>query len=159
MERKEIDKKYKWDLSVIYSTDEEFYRALSAAQKRIKAFSKFEKNMTDSAEALNNTMVEYYAIDNLIERLWQYASLNFSTDSTNPNNQELNTKVRNLAVEMGTVSWFVRPKILKLDRAKLDSFFRECPALESYRRQIEKIIRYQPHTLSDECEVLMAKVE
>ena len=36
---------------------------------------------------------------------------------------------------------------------------KECPALESYRRLIFKIMREKPYTLSDECEKLLSKMQ
>ena len=137
LDRKEIDKKYKWDLSVIYADDEAFSKDYATAEKMIKAFSAYEKTMTKSAKnflAAYNDMTE---IENLINRLWQYASLNFSIDTSNNKYQALNAKVQNLAVMAGEASWFVTPYILKLDKATIESWFAECPELETYRRNIE----------------------
>ena len=40
-DRKEIDARYKWDLSVIYPSETEFYEDYEKAEKAIKAFSKY----------------------------------------------------------------------------------------------------------------------
>ena len=159
MERKEIDAKYKWDLSPIYESKEAFNRDFALAEKKIKAFSAYEKTMINSADVFCSALRDMYSIEALIQRLWQYSSLNFSVDSISNDNQALNTRVRNLAISAGTASWFVNPMILKLEDERLDSFFAECPALESYRRQIEKVKLYKPYTLSDEGEILMSKME
>ena len=44
-DRKDIDKRYKWDLSVIYADEKAFYTDYAIAEKAIKAFPKFEKKM------------------------------------------------------------------------------------------------------------------
>ena len=41
-ERKDIDARYKWDLSVIYATEEDFYADYAKAEKAIKNFAKYE---------------------------------------------------------------------------------------------------------------------
>lgn len=159
MERKDIDKKYKWDLGVIYADDAAFEADYKKAQGLVREYAKHEKTITRSAKDLYAALSDMSAVEAIIERLWQYASLNFSVDTSNNKYQALNARVRNLATQAGERSWFVSPYILKLDRACVDGWFSELPALESYRRTIEKIMREKPHTLSDECEVLMSKLQ
>ena len=159
LERRDIDPKYKWDLTVIYKDEVAFNADYALAESKIKDFAKHEKTMMTSASALYDTLKAYTEIEAIIEKLWQYASLNFSVESGNNNFQALNTKVRNLAISAGTVAWFISPYLLKLDKATVDSWFAECPALESFRRMIEKNMRNKPHTLSDECEMLLSKMQ
>lgn len=159
LERKDIDKKYKWDLSVIYADEKAFYADYAKVEKKISEFSRYEKTMCQSAKSFYNTLTDYFDIAFTIERLWQYASLNFSVDTSNNNYQALNAKVQNLAVKAGTVAWFISPYILKLERETIDKWFSECPELETYRRMVETTMREKPYTLSDECEMLMSKMQ
>ena len=159
LERKDVDKKYKWDLSVIYKDEAAFYEDYAKAEKMIKAFAAHEKTMLLSAEGLYNTLKAMTDIEAVIERLWQYASLNFSVETTNNAYQALDGRVRNLAVMAGTTSWFVSPYLLRVEKETLDKWFEEYPALETYRRTVELSVRYKAHTLSDECEQLMSKME
>ena len=159
LERKDIDAKYKWDLSVLYKTDEDFLADMKKTEGLIKAFGKRKDVMLRSAKDLYETFVALSEIEQKIDFLWQYASLNFNVDTTNNNYQSLNAKVRSLAVNAGAVSWFVTPYLLRLDKETVDKFFLEYPALESYRRTIEAGLRRKPHTLSDEGEQLMSKME
>ena len=158
-ERKDIDPKYKWDLSVIYADEKSFFDDYAKAESLIKAFAAHEKTMCKGAKEFYNTLSDLTAIESIIERLWQYASLNFSVDTSNNNYQALNARVRNLAVMAGTTSWFVSPYMLKLDEAVVESWFKECPELETFRRLVFKEMRSKPHTLSDECEMLMSKMQ
>ena len=159
LERKDVDQKYKWDLSVIYESKEAFFEDYKKAEKMIADFKKHEKTMTRDAESFYATLRGMTDIEALIERLWQYASLGFNVDTTNNEAQSLNSRVRSLAALAGEASWFVSPYMLKLDNETLEKWFSECPALESYRRNIEKNMRYKPYTLSDEGEMLMSKMQ
>ena len=159
LERKDIDKKYKWDLSVIYKDEAAFFEDYAKAEKMIKAFAAYEKTMLLSAEDLYNTLKAMTDIEAVIEKLWQYASLNFSVDTTNNAFQALDARVRNLAVMAGTTSWFVSPYLIRVEKETLDKWFAEYPVLESYRRTVELIVRDKAHTLSDECEQLMSKMQ
>ena len=159
LERKDIDKKYKWDLTAIYATEEKFFEDYAKAEALIKEFPKHEKTIIASAEGLRDAIRAVLDIEAIIEKLWQYASLNYATDTSNNGYQALNARVRNLAVMAGTASWFVSPYILRLDEKTVDEWFASCPELESYRRMMEKNMRMKPHTLSDECEQLMSKMD
>ena len=158
-ERKDIDKRYKWDLSVIYENENAFYADYAKAEKLIKAFAKHEKTMCKSAEDFYAMLKDMYEVDELITKLWHYASLNFAVDTSNNAYQALNAKVRNLAVSAGTVSWFVSPYMLRIDDATMAKWFEEYPALETYRRVVENTTRTKPHMLSDEGEQLMARMD
>ena len=158
-DRKDIPAKYKWDLSVIYADDAAFNSDYAKAEKLIKEFPKHEKTMTKSAEGLYNVLKAECDIEAIIEKLWSYASLNFSVDSTNNAFQALNGRVRSLAVQAGAASWFVSPRLLALDNDVVEGWFREYPALETFRRTVDGIMRMKPHMLSDEGEQLMSRLQ
>ncbi len=158
-DRKDIPAKYKWDLSVIYADEKAFYEDYAKVEKMLKEFPKHEKTMTKSAEGLYNCLRAMCDVEAIIEKLWSYASLNFSVDSSNNAFQALNGKVRSLAVQAGAASWFVSPRLLALDTEVVNGWFEEYPALETFRRMIETTMRTKPHMLSDECEQLMSKLQ
>ena len=158
-ERKDIDSKYKWDLSVIYADEAAFNADYALAEKQIKAFRAHEKTITKSAEELYAALADMAETEKLIYKLWQYASLSFSVDTSDNNAQALSTRTRSLAIAAGEATWFVTPYILKLDRAVVDAWFVECPKLETFRRMIDKIMLEKEHTLSDECEMLMSRMQ
>ncbi|MBO7273835.1 MAG: hypothetical protein J6V22_03165, partial [Clostridia bacterium] len=133
-ERKDIDKKYKWDLSVIYADEAAFNADYALAEKKIKAFRAHEKTITKSAEDLYAALSDMVAVESIIYKLWQYASLSFAVDTADNHAQALSTRARSLAISAGEASWFVSPYILKLDRETVDAWFKECPKLETFRR-------------------------
>lgn len=156
--RSQTDVKYTWDLTEIYSTEEEFNSQLAECEKRISAFKKFEESMLTSADMLYMTLCEHSEISRRIEKLWSYAFLGFSLDTSSGKNQGNAARVRRTASLFDEASWFVSPFIIRLDESKLACLFGECPKLEEYKRIIETIRREKPYTLSDECEILMSKL-
>lgn len=158
-DRKDIDKRYKWDLSVIYENENAFFADYAKAEKLIKAFAGHEKTMCKSAKDFYAMLTDMFEVDELITKLWHYASLNFAVDTSNNAYQALNAKVRNLAVSAGTVSWFVSPYMLRIDDATMAKWFEECPELATFKRVVEKTTRTKPHMLSDEGEQLMARMD
>ena len=66
LERKDVDKKYKWDLSVIYKDEAAFFEDYAKAEKMIKAFSAHEKTMLSGAEGLYNALKAMSDIEAII---------------------------------------------------------------------------------------------
>lgn len=158
-ERKNIDNKYKWDLTKIYENEEAFNADCARAEKLIAEFKAHEQTMTRSAEDLLAALSDMVAIEAIIEKLWEYAFLGFSVDTSDNYFQGLNTKIRNMAVAAGEASWFVGPYMLKLEKETVDAWLEECEGLTHFRRLIEKTMREKEHTLSDEGEILMSKMQ
>ncbi len=159
VERKDIDKKYKWDLSAIYPTEEAFEADFRETEALISKFGQYEKTMCQNSDELCLTLGAVEEIGNRIRRLWQYASLGFSVDMQNNENQAKSVRVRNLSVSASSATWFVSPRLIKLDTELLASWLRENEKLKSYSRVIEKTVRMKPHTLSDEGEQIMSAME
>ena len=159
LERRDIDAKYKWDLTKMYPTREAFDNEFKLLESKIREYKKHEKTVTKNAEGLYNALSDMFEIEDLIDRLWKYASLSFSVDNNDNAAQALTGKVRNVAVSAGAASWFVTPYILKLEDGVIEKWISEYPALSRYSRFLTKTLAMKPHTLSDECEKLMSGLE
>ena len=157
LERKEIEAKYKWDLSAIYKDNAAIEEDFSLCEKLISEFSRHEGEMLSSAEGLLFTMDDVTKIAAKIEKLWCYSYLAFVVDTKNNKAQGLVARVRTLAAKADSATWFVSPYILRLDGATVSKWYDEQPRLRDYKRMIDKTLREKPYTLSDECEKLMAK--
>ena len=157
-ERKDIDKKYKWDLSVIYADEAAFLADLAKLDAMIKDYPKHEKTMLMSAENLLSALRDFTELDLKIGKLWCYAHLNFATDNSDNAAQAKLGRVRNVAMGASSATWFVSPYLIRLDPKTVESWYEECPELKSFKRMISKALAEKPHTLSDECEMLMAKM-
>lgn len=158
LDRKNIDPKYKWDLTKIYPTEDDFKADYEAAEALVKSFPAHEKTMCQSAAALLAAIEDYVKIDYIISKLWVYSHLHFDTDTSNNANQARMGRVRSLAVAASSAGWFFGPYILRLDEKTVDQWIKEEGGLETYRRLIFKIMRDKSHTLSDECEKLVASM-
>jgi oligoendopeptidase F len=138
LERKDIEAKYKWDLSAIYESVDAFNADFKRAEGMISDFKKHEKTITTTASALYDALSDMAAIGRLIEKLWSYAHLNFATNTSDNTFQALSGRVRSLAVSADSAAWFVNPYILRLDEKIVEAWFSELPKLETFRRMIEK---------------------
>ena len=157
--RNEIEARYKWDLSVLYPDSAAFDADMQRVKELVKSFAGHEKTMLKSGAALYEAIKDDIAIGRIIDKLWSYASLSFSLDTSCNEYQALTARVRTLATEAGSASWFLAPYLLRLDEETLTRFYAEEPRLESYRRIITKVVRRRAHTLSDESEELLSRLD
>ena len=67
LERRDIDAKYKWDLSKMYATRDAFDSEFKLLESKIRDYKKHEKTVTKSAEGLYNALVDMFAIEDLID--------------------------------------------------------------------------------------------
>ncbi|MBQ7387662.1 MAG: hypothetical protein IJW03_05810, partial [Clostridia bacterium] len=155
---KEINEKYKWDLTQIYATDADFEADFKLAEQMIKEFPKHEKTMLKSADGLFAALSDMSSCERKIEKLWSYAHLGFSLNAGDNAAQGRSVRVRSLAANAGAASWFLSPYIMRLDSATVDAWYGECEGLKSYKRMIDTTLAHKPYMLSDECEQLMAKM-
>ena len=114
LDRKNIDPKYKWDLTKIYPTEEDFKADFEQVEAIVKEFPAHEKAMCHSAKGLLAVLNDEARIEYLISKLWVYAHLYFDTDNSNKIHQARMGRGRSLAVGASAASWFVTPYILRL---------------------------------------------
>ena len=158
MKRTEVAEQHKWNMNELYATPEAFEQDYARVEQLVSEFTKHEKTMLDSPAQLCAAFDDYCAIGRLAEKLHEHAARGFDVDTSVNANQALNARVINLFHRLGAACYFLTPSLLKLDADKLESWYREYPELEKYRRNIEVEMRRKPHTLSDECEKLLADV-
>ena len=158
LERKDIDPKYKWDLTKIYPTEDDFKADFEEVEALVKAFPRHQQTITESAQGLLAALQDEAKLGYIISKLWTYSHLHFETDNANNAYQARAGRVRSLAVSASAAGWFVSPYILRLDEATVKQWIKEEPGLETFRRTLHMIMREKPHTLSDECEKLVANM-
>ena len=156
--RCDIDKKYTWDLDVIYSDMNSFDKDYDKAKKLIKKLGSFDKKMIVNSSNFYNTIKLYFDIDRVVTKLSIYTSLSFDLDTSDNSKQELSEKVSNLRSDFSKCSYFIVPSILKLDNKTLKLFYKEEKLLKEYKCYIDEVYRYKKHTLGDNEEKIMSSM-
>ena len=158
MDRNAIDEKYKWDLTQIFKSTEEFEECYKKAENLIEDFKKYENIMGENAKKFYETINTYYEISRVLDKLYTYTSLLSDTDTSNNTYQSLKIKVSNLLDKWSKASFFVTPTILKKDDKEIEKYYIEEPKLKDYEIILKREFRYKEHTLSDEEEKLLSNL-
>ncbi len=158
-QRENIEAKYTWDLSPIFSSIEDWENEFNDLKNLISKYDKFKGTIGESAGRLLETVKFNDSIGIKFGKLFLYAVLSRDIDLSNTKNQGLYQKVVLLSSQIEAAASFIRPEILKIPEKKISEFLDEEKDLEVYRHYFADLIRTKKHTLTEEKEELMAFAE
>lgn len=153
--RSEVDINDTWDLSSLFSSDEQWQSELSRFETEMSELSAFAGKLDDSAQNIADCLATDIKIDRLGERLGTYAFLKSTEDQSNSHYQGFVARYQNLATKAGQIASFVRPEILAIPSERFDELLK-ADCLKPYALVLERINRYRKHTLTDKEERLLA---
>ena len=154
--RDEIEEKYKWDLTTIYKTIDEFNNELESVKKDLGTINDYKGNIVNSSKNLYTYLVESDKLERRLYKLYYYAHLNYDSETTNPKNQELQGTVDNLLQSYSELTSFVTPELLSIDYDKIKEYYKEEPKLLDYEFNLESIYRYKKHVLDEKSEKILS---
>jgi oligoendopeptidase F len=156
IERKDVDPKYKWNLSELYASESDWLKAKDNIQKNIDKVVQYKGKLGQSSENFLNGIKNYFDLMKELNRLSDYASRISDEDLNNSHNQSLVQQATALTTEISEKTAFISPEILKIDQKKLDKFFSEKKELADYKMFVKDIVRQKAHTLSEPEEQILA---
>lgn len=154
--RDQIDEKYKWNLTDIYKTDEDWELDFQWVENNVSNYKKYEGNLSVSPELLLACLKFDDEISAKIDRLYLYAMLAKDSDMRLTKYQAMDDRIKALYSKASTASSFINPELLSIENEKLISFINSNSELKVYRHAIENLIRSGNHTLKKEQEEILA---
>ena len=155
LDRGEISEQSQWDLSELYSSNEEWNKDLEALEGDIPKYDSFRGTLSQSFVKLKECLEFDMNFSRRLEKLYTFAHLKNDEDKTNSFYQGNFEKSMRLLNEAGRASSFIRPEIMAIPEEQIDQFLEE-KEIEFYRFYLEQILRYRDHTLTDKEEQLLA---
>ena len=157
--REEIDSKYKWDLSSMFPSDEAFEAGLEELKAYCPKLLAFKGKISTSAQALLEFLQLEDKMNLLLYKIINYAERKSDEDTRVAKYQAYVANATSAYTQVGeAISWFAA-ELLAIPAESVEKFYAEVPALEFYRRKLNKILNQREHTLSAEEEALLARAE
>ena len=157
--REEIDSKYKWDLSSMFPSDEAFEAGLEELKAYCPKLLAFKGKISTSAQALLEFLQLEDMMTLLLYKIINYAERKSDEDTRVAKYQAYVANATSAYTQVGeATSWFAA-ELLAIPAESVEKFYAEVPALEFYRRKLNKILNQREHTLSAEEEALLARAE
>ena len=157
--REEIDSKYKWDLSSMFPSDEAFEAGLEELKAYCPKLLAFKGKISTSSQALLEFLQLEDQMNLLLYKIINYAERKSDEDTRVAKYQAYVANATSAYTQVGeATSWFAA-ELLAIPAESVEKFYVEVPALEFYRRKLNKILNQREHTLSAEEEALLARAE
>lgn len=153
--RHEVPEGDTWDLTSLYADTAGWEADFQKLDGLIPRFETFRGRLGESAEVLAEALDFDSDFDRVAERLGTYAFLKTTEDQGNSDFQGMKSRFQNLSMRAGQAASFMRPELLAIEPAKMESLLRD-PKLGLYKLQLQRVLRFRPHTLSDREERLLA---
>ena len=153
--RQEIPESDRWDLAHIYPDDSAWESDFTALQQRYPQITQFRGRLAESPATLLAALEFEKSIDQPLERLGTYASLRVSENASDPVFLEREARLQNLHTNIVEQCSFLSPELMAVPDAEFAALT-AAPALAPWRRVLERLRRFQPHTLNESEERLLA---
>ena len=157
-DRSEIDLKYKWDLSTMYTNDELWEDDYEKVSKLADEFTKYQGNVTVSSDMLLSALRDIDSIDLLLGKMICYAKMKQDEDNTNSKYQELFGRGMTLATDISSKMSFFTPELLCASEDTILGFLDTNKDLALYEFTLRDTLRMKKHVLSTEEEGILAKL-
>ncbi len=153
--RSEVKVADTWDLGSLFPDDDAWEKSFQRYEKQIKGYDRYRGVLGESAETLAACLKFDSQFDRLGERLGVYAFLKTTEDQANSQYQRMQGRFENAATRGAEAASYIRPELLALPAERLEQLLQE-KVMQPYRLLIQRLIRFQPHTLKESEEQLLA---
>jgi len=153
--RADIAETDKWDLTHLFADVSKWQEDFAWLQREYPKIEQWKGRVGESAETLAGLLEFEKALEQTMERVYHYASLQAAEDSTSNEYLARIGQVRNLITKIGEAAAFAVPEILAIDDERFGGFLAD-PVLKDWRIKLYKIRRMRPHVLSVPEERLLA---
>lgn len=156
MQRNEIDEKLKWDTSLIYANDDDFYKDIEELKSQAKDLGKYKGKITENSDTLLSFLKDYESFMRKFYKAGVYASLRSDEDTRVTKYQEMTQTISIVGSELSQELAFITPEILGEDYEKIEELLGEKEELKAYEHYFEDMFRSKDHVLSENEEKILA---
>ena len=153
MERKDIPKEYKWNLSDIYENYERWNEDLAKMEKIQEELVGY-KGKFDKEDKLLEFLKKQEESEKIAYKLYRYPQLARDLDSSDKEATENMQKIQFLFAKMGTELSWVNPELIE-NRENIEKWIQK-EKFSDYRFGLENLFRLQSHVLDEDKSKLLS---
>ncbi|GKS54862.1 MULTISPECIES: oligoendopeptidase F [Enterococcus] len=154
--REDLPEKLTWDLTPIFSSDQEFDKKYEELTEELKNSEHYKGTLGNGATAFLEALEFVLTMYRKVELIYVYSHLKNDQDTTNTTYQALYARAGSLLSKVSeAIAWY-EPEVLQLSDEQIWQYFEEEPKLEVYRHYVKQMVDNRAHILSAEQEALLA---
>ena len=154
--RTEVPEELKWDLTRVFSSDNDWEQEYTLIKKEVQDLSKLKKDFTKEGHYLYDGLTKILEVGRRLEKVYVYATMSSDVDSSDSHYLGYVAQAQTLVSQFEAATSFMNPSILELSQAELKQFMEDEPKLNNYAHMLEQIMQQKPHTLSAQEEKIIA---
>jgi oligoendopeptidase F len=155
--RDKIPENYKWDLSDLYQTREEWEKEKETFSERFAKIETYKGRLGSSAETLYEALTYLEEVVKELYKFSSYASMLSDQDTRKSEPLAMDQEASQISTKFSTAASYITPEILSIPENKLKNFMNEEPRLSKFEQYIDNIYRTKEHTLSTAEENIIAQ--
>ena len=144
-----------WDLRSLFQSEKEWSEAYHLLQDRIKEAPSLKGSLKKSRSSFLSLLKWYEETALLAENIFNWASLNWSSDASDTTNVERYSLAFSAYSQLSEAMAYFDPELLSIDDSVIEDYLKD-PAFSSYAIYIKKARRFKDHILSEAEERLLA---
>ena len=156
-ERAQIPEQYKWNLSALFDSDQQWRNEKNRIEKQLSVFDTFKNTLAQNAEQLFNALDFYFNLEKYFMRLYAYAGMLSDQDIRLSEPLAMKQEMAHLETKLNSAAAFMEPEILTIPEERLHAFLVANKNLEIYSHYLDDILRRKAHTLNEQEEKLIAE--
>lgn len=156
--RNEVPQELTWDLTLLYSSDDEMRAALQQTQAKAAELAKTAGSFAANGQILLKNLNANKTIDEELEREFVYGMLRRDSDTTDAAAVTLYGEVVNAATEIEAELAFIQPELTAIDDARFAELMQSETGLDEYRYEMTKLRRAKKHVLSKDEETMLGQL-
>ncbi|AUB53715.1 MULTISPECIES: oligoendopeptidase F [Enterococcus] len=154
--REDLPEKLTWDLTPIFSSDQEFDKKYEELTEELKNSEHYKGTLGNGATAFLEALEFVLTMYRKVELIYVYSHLKNDQDTTNTTYQALYARAGSLLSKVSeAIAWY-EPEVLQLSDEQIWQYFEEEPKLEVYRHYVKQMVDNRSHILSADQEALLA---
>ena len=146
----------RWNLQDLYATSTDWDNDAATLKKQLEYLGTCNNQLGSSARRFKSCMDMFSDVLKRYARLSSYASQLHDQDTGATAGLDLSQRADVLGNKFESATSFLRPEVLKIGAAKINTFFKQEPGLAIYRHPLDDILRSGKHTLDKKGEDLIA---
>ncbi len=144
-----------WDLTYLYKTQEEWQQALDKCMTYIPKFAAFQGKLGNKEDFISYLKLEL-EVEELLERVYQYASLKSDLNKKNVENARNLAMVQSFLMQLNQATSWTSPEVLALGKEKVMEYLNSDDEIKQYIFSYEKLFHENDHVLDANSEQLIS---
>ena len=115
IDRKDIDKKYKWKIDIMYPNQEAIDKDIEKVKEFISKIKEYKGRLSEIKDNLYNALNISEKASRLLQNLYVYTHMKQHEDTRINSNQSIATKIEMLSTELSMATSYMIPEIISID--------------------------------------------